>query len=85
MWWVLIHIVDQLTVGGGGSLSPATVKFPGAYKSSDAGIKIDIHSAVKSYTIPGPAVIAGGQTVVPGGSVCKKANKLRGTNDIFAY
>ncbi|CAI6335660.1 unnamed protein product [Periconia digitata] len=73
----------QLTVGSGGSLSPATVKFPGAYKSSDAGIKINIHAAISSYPIPGPAVIAEGQTVVPGGTVCTKSNKIRGTNGIF--
>ncbi|KAH8726990.1 glycoside hydrolase family 61 protein [Phaeosphaeriaceae sp. PMI808] len=36
----------QLTVTGGGSLSPATVRFPGAYKASDPGIMINIHAAV---------------------------------------
>ncbi|KAF1958930.1 hypothetical protein CC80DRAFT_558511 [Byssothecium circinans] len=75
----------QLTVGGGGSLSPPTVKFPGAYKSSDPGIKINIHASISSYTIPGPAVIPEGQVVTPGSSVCKKANLIRGTNDLLDY
>lgn len=74
----------QLTVTGGGSASPATVKFPGAYKSSDAGIQINIHAAVSKYVVPGPAVIEGGTTKVPGqGASCAKKQRLRGTNDIF--
>jgi len=42
--------------GGSGSKSPATVSFPGAYKSSDPGITINIYQTLSSYTIPGPAV-----------------------------
>lgn len=76
-------MTDQLTLTGGGSNTPATVKFPGAYKANDPGIQINIHAAMSSYTIPGPAVIAGGTTVIPGGAVCAKANKIRGMNDLF--
>jgi len=79
-------IADQLSVAGSGSLSPATVKFPGAYSASDPGIKINIHAAVSSYKVPGPAVVAEGTTVTPGGKVCAKAKMaLRGTNDLFDF
>ncbi|KAF5354661.1 hypothetical protein D9756_005332 [Leucocoprinus leucothites] len=54
----------HLTLSGGGSAQPSgssLVKFPGAYKSSDPGVTIDIYSqpTVTSYTIPGPAVWRG--------------------------
>ncbi|EXF84051.1 glycosylhydrolase family 61-5 [Colletotrichum paranaense] len=52
----------QLTVTGGGSASPGTVSFPGAYKASDAGILVDIHRALTTYVVPGPTVYAGGST-----------------------
>jgi cellulase len=52
----------QLTVTGGGSATPATVNFPGAYKSSDPGILVNIHAAMSGYTVPGPAVYSGGST-----------------------
>ncbi|KAG9018747.1 hypothetical protein FRB90_010054 [Tulasnella sp. 427] len=45
----------QINVTGGGSASPATVSFPGAYKGTDPGITINIYyPAVTNYTIPGP-------------------------------
>ena len=44
----------QLNVGGSGSASPPTVKFPGAYSVSDPGILIDIYTSPKAYAIPGP-------------------------------
>ncbi|KFY29797.1 hypothetical protein V493_02244 [Pseudogymnoascus sp. VKM F-4281 (FW-2241)] len=59
----------QLVVSGGGSASPATVNFPGAYKASDPGILINIHAAISSYVNPGPAVYAGGSRKVAG-SAC---------------
>ncbi|KAF6808172.1 endoglucanase II (glycosyl hydrolase family 61) [Colletotrichum sojae] len=45
-------------VGGTGAKTPAnTVSFPGAYKSSDPGVTINIYwPVVTSYTIPGPAL-----------------------------
>ncbi|KAH8813896.1 glycoside hydrolase [Flagelloscypha sp. PMI_526] len=47
----------QIEVTGGGSTSPATVSFPGAYKSTDPGITVNIYYPVlTNYTIPGPAV-----------------------------
>lgn len=52
----------QITVTGGGSASPATVVFPGAYKATDPGILIDIYSPIVSYVAPGPAVYSGGTT-----------------------
>lgn len=59
----------QITVTGGGSASPATVSFPGAYKASDPGILVNIHAALSTYVAPGPAVYAGGSTKVAG-SAC---------------
>ncbi|KFZ13504.1 hypothetical protein V502_06585 [Pseudogymnoascus sp. VKM F-4520 (FW-2644)] len=59
----------QLVVSGGGSASPATVNFPGAYKATDPGILINIHAAISSYVNPGPAVYAGGSKKVAG-SAC---------------
>lgn len=59
----------QITVSGGGSASPATVNFPGAYSASDPGILVNIHAPLNSYTAPGPDVISGG-TTKPAGSAC---------------
>ncbi|KAF2105505.1 glycosyl hydrolase family 61-domain-containing protein [Lophiotrema nucula] len=78
----------QITVSGGGSASPATVKFPGAYKAADPGIKINIHAAISGYTVPGPAVYAGGKTQTPGTTaVCanKGSKMIRGSNDLFDF
>ncbi|KAH6624191.1 glycosyl hydrolase family 61-domain-containing protein [Chaetomium sp. MPI-SDFR-AT-0129] len=58
----------QITVSGGGSATPATVNFPGAYSASDPGILVNIHSALSSYKVPGPSVYSGGTTRTPGGS-----------------
>ncbi|KAG9084476.1 hypothetical protein FS749_005205 [Ceratobasidium sp. UAMH 11750] len=45
----------QINVTGGGSASPATVPFPGAYSGSDPGILVNIYyPPLKNYTIPGP-------------------------------
>ncbi|KAK7701667.1 hypothetical protein SLS64_010115 [Diaporthe eres] len=45
-------------VGGTGSKTPSdTVSFPGAYKGTDPGVKINIYyPPVTSYTVPGPDV-----------------------------
>ncbi|KAL2269333.1 hypothetical protein VTJ83DRAFT_1517 [Remersonia thermophila] len=57
----------QITVAGGsGTARPATVRFPGAYASNDAGIRANIHAPLSSYQAPGPAVYAGGTTKAPG-------------------
>jgi hypothetical protein len=56
----------QISVAGGGSASPATVKFPGAYSASDPGIGVNIHGALSQYIAPGPAVYSGGTTKRPG-------------------
>ncbi|KAG9122989.1 hypothetical protein FRC07_000393 [Ceratobasidium sp. 392] len=45
----------QINVTGGGSASPATVSFPGAYKGTDPGITVNIYyPPLTNYTIPGP-------------------------------
>ncbi|KZW01390.1 hypothetical protein EXIGLDRAFT_666401 [Exidia glandulosa HHB12029] len=44
----------QIRITGGGSSSPATVSFPGAYKGTDPGITYNLYSGQKTYTIPGP-------------------------------
>ncbi|CAO2657650.1 Nn.00g037760.m01.CDS01 [Neocucurbitaria sp. VM-36] len=50
----------QIKVTGGGSGTPGPlVSFPGAYKSTDPGIKVNIYSGATSYTPPGPAVWSG--------------------------
>ncbi|KAF1994841.1 lytic polysaccharide monooxygenase [Amniculicola lignicola CBS 123094] len=47
----------QINVTGGGSASPATVSFPGAYKGADPGIKFQLYwPKPTSYKIPGPPV-----------------------------
>ncbi|KAF5360691.1 hypothetical protein D9756_004869 [Leucocoprinus leucothites] len=48
----------QLQITGGGSTSPATVSFPGAYHGSDPGITINIYTSLSGYTIPGPSVFS---------------------------
>ncbi|KAI1382788.1 lytic polysaccharide monooxygenase [Hypoxylon trugodes] len=68
----------QITVGGGSAKAaalPAGVKFPGALKSSDPGIQINIHSKVSNYVNPGPEVVASGTTKQAGsgcGTGCAK-------------
>ncbi|KAL0636603.1 hypothetical protein Q9L58_004448 [Maublancomyces gigas] len=50
----------QITVTGGGSASPPTVKIPGAYKATDPGVLVSIYyPKLTSYTIPGPAPYSG--------------------------
>ncbi|KAG9121200.1 hypothetical protein FRC07_002948 [Ceratobasidium sp. 392] len=45
----------QINVTGGGSASPPTVSFPGAYSGTDPGILVNIYyPPLTSYTIPGP-------------------------------
>ncbi|OQN97405.1 hypothetical protein B0A48_16564 [Cryoendolithus antarcticus] len=60
----------QITVSGGGSASPATVTFPGAYKNTDPGIYIDIHNSISTYIDPGPTVYAGGVSRAPLATGC---------------
>ncbi|OBT52582.1 hypothetical protein VE04_07247 [Pseudogymnoascus sp. 24MN13] len=60
----------QINVTGGtGSVSPATVSLPGAYKSTDPGILFNLYVSPISYTIPGPSVFScsggGGVTTPP--------------------
>ncbi|KAN0112518.1 glycoside hydrolase family 61 protein [Hyaloscypha variabilis] len=51
----------QLSVTGGGAGTPSPlVAFPGAYKATDPGIKLDIYYPVPTnYQPPGPAVWSG--------------------------
>lgn len=49
----------QINVTGGGSANPAGVKFPGAYKTSDALFSTAIYDANFKYTSVGPAVYTG--------------------------
>ncbi|KAL1595109.1 hypothetical protein SLS60_009796 [Paraconiothyrium brasiliense] len=53
-------------------------------QSADPGIKINIHSAITGYTVPGPKVIAEGTTDTPGNPVCAK-KMIRGASDIFTF
>jgi cellulase len=75
----------QLSVTGGGSATPATVNFPGAYSASDPGILVNIHTQMSSYTPPGPPVYSGGTTKAPGSGTCT-LRKLRFARDSeFSY
>jgi hypothetical protein len=40
----------QINVTGGGSASPATVSFPGAYSGTDPGVKINVSHCKVLYT-----------------------------------
>ncbi|EPS36434.1 hypothetical protein H072_10025 [Dactylellina haptotyla CBS 200.50] len=54
----------QINIVGGGSASPPTVSFPGAYGQSDPGILVNIYyPPLPSYVIPGPRPFT-----CPGGS-----------------
>ncbi|KAJ7165703.1 glycosyl hydrolase family 61-domain-containing protein [Mycena crocata] len=49
----------QIQITGGGSTSPATVSFPGAYKGTDPGITTNIYwPLLTNYTVPGPSVFS---------------------------
>ncbi|KAF8169008.1 glycosyl hydrolase family 61-domain-containing protein [Mycena galopus ATCC 62051] len=49
----------QIAITGGGSTSPATVSFPGAYAGTDPGITVNIYyPLLTNYTIPGPPVFS---------------------------
>ncbi|KAJ7676162.1 glycosyl hydrolase family 61-domain-containing protein [Mycena rosella] len=60
----------QIQITGGGSTSPATVSFPGAYHGTDPGITVNIYyPTLTNYTIPGPPVFScsgGGATTTVG-------------------
>ncbi|PVH97828.1 lytic polysaccharide monooxygenase [Periconia macrospinosa] len=50
----------QIKVTGGGNGSPGPlVAIPGAYKSSDPGIQVNIYNTQSNYVAPGPAVWTG--------------------------
>lgn len=50
----------QIRVTGGGNGTPGPlVAFPGAYKATDPGIKVNIYSGASSYSPPGPPVWTG--------------------------
>lgn len=75
----------QLTVTDGGSASPATVDFPGAYAADDPGILVDIHATMTTYIAPGPTVYSGGSTKSAGAacagceSTCTAGSASTGT------
>jgi hypothetical protein len=51
----------QIKVVNGGSGKPGPiVKFPGAYKSTDAYANFSIYNGFKNFPMPGPAVWSGG-------------------------
>ncbi|EKG19237.1 Glycoside hydrolase family 61 [Macrophomina phaseolina MS6] len=53
----------QVKVTGGGNGVPGpTVKFPGAYKSTDESFNFSIYGGYKPYPMPGPAVWTGGNS-----------------------
>lgn len=52
----------NIEITGGGNADPKGVKFPGAYKTEDPGILIDIYNNFNKYTIPGPSVYGSGSS-----------------------
>jgi len=54
----------ELTISGGGNKNPSAngVAFPGAYKSSDEGLNLNVYQYYSSYKIPGPAVYVAGSS-----------------------
>jgi len=56
--FLLVYIeCFQLKIESSGTGKPGpTVKIPGVYKASDAGIAFNKWNNPKSYTFPGPAV-----------------------------
>ncbi|RYP15851.1 hypothetical protein DL765_005465 [Monosporascus sp. GIB2] len=75
----------QITVEGGSGSVPAGVSLPGAFKASDPGILVNIHSKMSNYVNPGPAVIPGGTTKTAGSkcsgcaATCKVGSGPTGT------
>ncbi|KAJ7578599.1 glycoside hydrolase [Mycena floridula] len=49
----------QATITSGGSANPPKISLPGAYKSTDPGITVNIYNNLQSYTAPGGAVWSG--------------------------
>ncbi|KAF8180201.1 glycosyl hydrolase family 61-domain-containing protein [Pholiota molesta] len=49
----------QVNISGGGSASPPKISLPGAYKSTDPGITVNIYNNLQGYTAPGGAVWSG--------------------------
>ncbi|KAI0772078.1 glycoside hydrolase [Trametes elegans] len=49
----------QVKITGGGNANPPKIALPGAYKSSDPGITVNIYNNLQSYTAPGGAVWSG--------------------------
>ncbi|CAL1701036.1 unnamed protein product [Somion occarium] len=49
----------QVNISGGGSASPPKIAIPGAYKSTDPGITVNIYNNLQGYTAPGGAVWSG--------------------------
>ncbi|RYO93124.1 hypothetical protein DL766_004814 [Monosporascus sp. MC13-8B] len=72
-------------VGGGSGSVPAGISLPGAFKASDPGILVNIHSKMSNYVNPSPAVIPGGTTKTAGSkcsgcaATCKVGSGPTGT------
>ncbi|KAG8767726.1 hypothetical protein FRC15_005512, partial [Serendipita sp. 397] len=71
----------QIRVTGGGSASPATVSFPGAYGQSDPGILVNIYYPVlTSYTTPGPRPLTCGSTATSSSSSVSSSSSSRASS-----
>jgi cellulase len=55
----------QVKVSGSGTANPIAVKFPGAYKNTDAGILVSIYGNLNGYTVPGPPMYISGGSSTP--------------------
>lgn len=74
----------QINITGGGSASPATVSFPGAYSGSDPGVLVNIYyPPLSTYVIPGPRPFTCGgsnTSVTPTSSTSSRASSSTSTS-----
>ncbi|KIM29923.1 carbohydrate-binding module family 1 protein [Serendipita vermifera MAFF 305830] len=64
----------QINITGGGSATPTTVSFPGAYAGTDPGITFKQSLLPSPYTIPGPRPITCGGTAASSTSTSKASS-----------
>jgi cellulase len=69
--------IDQLTITGTGTATPALVNFPGAYSPSDPGILVNIYQKLATYVAPGPTIYSGG-TTKSAGAACMGVESSKG-------
>jgi cellulase len=79
-------VCANLEITGTGSAVPTdTVKFPGGYKSDDAGILINIYYPVPTtYVIPGPPVYTAGGASAPSSTAAATSTIVDAASSVVA-